>query len=89
MIGSVVYFLIFNSSLLSKDIKKVIKNGKLELDLLEKNVKKIEEYSKKNKNKRLYLITEMLKMVTTHVILNLDKDCGEVDYYVKIIESLE
>jgi hypothetical protein len=83
---AIIYFLIHNSSLMTGDMKKVIKTGQLDKTVIDKYLILIK---KNNNKKKLLTITELLKMITTYVILNKDACEAEVDYLVTVIGKIE
>jgi len=91
--GCVIYFLINNSSLVSRDLRRVMKDDGLDVTDLVGRVDQKREYieglSRWSRKKRLYLITEMFKMITTYVILHLDVGSDEAEAFMGVVEGLD
>lgn len=96
MVIFVLYFLIHNASLASREMKTVITSKKLDIKMFKEKIEIIkkhtesydEKHHKKCNKKKLLYITETFKLLTTHIILNIDK-LGDIDGFVKQIKEIE
>lgn len=84
---SIIYFLVYNSSSNTNELKNVIKSNNLELEILRKKFKEIHEKKLENKKNKLLIITETFKLITTYIILNFEKE-EENSELLKSIKSL-
>ena len=92
----VSYFLIYNASLASSEMKAVIATKKLDIITLSDKIKTINKYTesydkkhhKKCNKKKLLSVTETFKLLTTHIILNID-NLGDIDEFTKLIKEIK
>jgi hypothetical protein len=72
MMGIVIYFLIINSSITSKESRDLIKTRNINISSFVKKADVIIAGRDKVQKKRLLKLTDLLKLVTSYIILNLE-----------------
>lgn len=84
---TVIYFLVYNSSSSTNELKTVIKSNNLELYVLEKKLSEISDKNFESKKNRLLIITETFKLITIYMILNFETEV-EHNKFLESVRSL-